>query len=1248
MPLDAEVLLSRLQPMLARLVADLAQRTMDPGVVAALREEHAREVSARRTADPFEVWTDFRVTQIGAAWLLSLLFVRTLEDRGLVPLRLRDADHRDQLRALAPFLNDRDYLLLVFRELTRFHAVCSVFDADHNPVWTLGPSADSAQELLAFCRSPAGLGGLDFSGDTRFLGDVYERLDEGVQKRFALLQTPDFVEEFILDRTLAPALRERGVQGLSLIDPTCGSGHFLLGAFARLRRAWAETEPAAGAETWAFRALDQVYGVDINPYAVAIARFRLVLAYLEAAGCEELGAARDLRLNVAVADSLLPVEGAKQQSLAGLEQDAGARGRWGVNPFAFSQSPEAQRVLGGRKFDVVVGNPPYITVKDKALRDVYREKYASASGKYQLVVPFVERFFGLGEPEGWVGAIVGNGFMKRNFGRKLIEEFLPKVDLTQVVDSSGAFIPGHGTPTVMLFGRHRRASKETVLAVMGKRGEPTTPEIPAQGLVWRSIRDHHEEEGYDDDYISVEEVERIQIASHPWTLRGGGALRLVAAIDENAASSLGNVAEVGIFGMTNADDCMVVPKGVAARTDIESDMVCGLVIGECVRDWAALDSTDSIYPYHWPAGLVKPDDRPALMRFLWSFRTTLRERATFGGGTYHSDGLPWWKWHQVTSTRIETPLTITFAFVATHNHFVLDRGGRVFNRTAPIIKLPPEATEEDHLALLGYLNSSTACFWMKQVMFSKGAGGIGGGYHTETWSRRMEFDGTKMKAVPVPSLADRNLVELGRRMDRLGSQLVAISYTSALADDYEDALELRSQLRLLRRSRDALRSTMRVGQEEIDWYIYNSLGLTSLEQAVQNWEEFEFQLGMRPCDILLARAVESGKAQKTDWFSRHGGTPITSLDDLPPKYREIASQRLEAIRSTKAVRLIEQPEYKRRWSFVDERTAQAAALRTWLLDHIESTLSTSPDPTPRTTRQLARDLQQDPKLRAVAEVYTDSVDPDLESLFTDLIAFDAVPFVAPLRYKPPGLKKHRAWQRTWEAQRQEDAWEDADPATRGPRPQVPLPPKYKSADFSKPTTWRLRGKLDVPKERFISYPGLTDADDASPVLGWSGWDHADRMAALAQLVERHGGDPERLKPMLAGMYELLPWVQQWHGDDMRYGTPLGELWAGHLEGLRMSAGLSMDEIEGWKPPRKTRARGRKPGKPRKPPPDRAALVAALEALLRNPAVGVTRKALAAHLGCTQPAAGKAAKPLLDDGTWKLVKQRPITYAPGDA
>ena len=56
-----------------------------------------------------------------------------------------------------------------------------------------------------------------------------------------------------------------------------------------------------------------------------------------------------------------------------------------------------------------------------------------------------------------------------------------------------------------------------------------------------------------------------------------------------------------------------------------------------------------------------------------------------------------------------------------HN-FMLDRVGKAFNRSAPIIKLPSDATEVDHLAVLGLLNSTTACFWMKQGFRTIGEG----------------------------------------------------------------------------------------------------------------------------------------------------------------------------------------------------------------------------------------------------------------------------------------------------------------------------------------------------------------------------------------------------------------------------------------------------------------------------------------------------------------------------------------------
>jgi hypothetical protein len=72
--------------------------------------------------------------------------------------------------------------------------------------------------------------------------------------------------------------------------------------------------------------------------------------------------------------------------------------------------------------------------------------------------------------------------MKREMGMSLIENWFPLYDVTHVIDTSGAYIPGHGTPTVILFGRNRGPVSPTVRAVMGMRGDPRRLLNPRRGL----------------------------------------------------------------------------------------------------------------------------------------------------------------------------------------------------------------------------------------------------------------------------------------------------------------------------------------------------------------------------------------------------------------------------------------------------------------------------------------------------------------------------------------------------------------------------------------------------------------------------------------------------------------------------------------------------------------------------------------------------------------------------------------------
>jgi hypothetical protein len=137
-----------------------------------------------------------------------------------------------------------------------------------------------------------------------------------------------------------------------------------------------------------------------------------------------------------------------------------------------TEDTAALNAVLGRQYYAVVGNPPYITPKDAAMRDAYRAIYESCHMKYGLGAPFTERFFDLtqqgarDQSAGFVGLIVANSFMKREFGKKLIEEVLPRLDLTHVVDCSGAYIPGHGTPTAILFGRKRSPLEKVVRTVV--------------------------------------------------------------------------------------------------------------------------------------------------------------------------------------------------------------------------------------------------------------------------------------------------------------------------------------------------------------------------------------------------------------------------------------------------------------------------------------------------------------------------------------------------------------------------------------------------------------------------------------------------------------------------------------------------------------------------------------------------------------------------------------------------------------
>jgi hypothetical protein len=348
-------------------------------------------------------------------------------------------------------------------------------------------------------------------------------------------------------------------------------------------------------------------------------------------------------------------------------------------------------------------------------------------------------------------------------------------------------------------------------------------------------------------------------------------------------------------------------------------------------------------------------------------------------------------------------------------------------------------------------------------------------------------------------------------------------------------------------------------QEELDWHVYHLYGLTVESLTLPIDQVPDIELGQRAFEIVMARDPKL----ETAWFERHGSTPITQIRaHWPEPYRNLVQRRLDRIAADRDIALIEQPEYKRRWNLPKWDELERDALRYWLLDRLESeTIWNREDPELLAVERLSDRVRHDKDFRSVAALYAAREDYDLTALIQELAINEAVPFLPVLRYKESGLRKREQWERTWDLQRREDKGENVG--------DIPVPPKYKPEDFLPGPSWRLRGKLDVPKERFILYPGLELDTDRTPVIAWAGFDHGEQARALAgyyqQMRADEGWQRDRLLPILTGLADLLPWLKQWHPE-------LAPLIEEFLRGELAEWAMTEQDLKTWRPPQVTRAR----------------------------------------------------------------------------
>jgi len=281
-----------------------------------------------------------------------------------------------------------------------------------------------------------------------------------VRKAGGVYYTPTYIVDYIVKNTVGRLVEGKkpgprgGVSRLRILDPACGSGSFLLGAFQflldwHLEAYTQDDEPerwATGGSprinkardgSWRLTIderkrilLNNIYGVDIDSQAVEVTKLSLLLKVLENEDQESLDgqlslykdrALPDLGDNIKCGNSLIGSDFFHGRlALPGDEE------YYKINPFDWDK--EFQEIMQAGGFDAVIGNPPYVRIQ--TLQETRPEEtgyfkinYSAATGSYDIYLLFGEKGLGLLADNGKLGFITPHKFISAQYGsglRKLI------------------------------------------------------------------------------------------------------------------------------------------------------------------------------------------------------------------------------------------------------------------------------------------------------------------------------------------------------------------------------------------------------------------------------------------------------------------------------------------------------------------------------------------------------------------------------------------------------------------------------------------------------------------------------------------------------------------------------------------------------------------------------------------------------------------------------------------------------------
>ncbi|MBP6915524.1 MAG: Eco57I restriction-modification methylase domain-containing protein [Syntrophaceae bacterium] len=540
-----------------------------------------------------------------------------------------------------------------------------------------------------------------------------------VRKAGGVYYTPTYIVDYIVKNTVGKLLEgktPKTAEKLRILDPACGSGSFLIGAYQYLldwhRDIYVEDDPEKYTKgknpalyqkirnewrlTTAERKrilLNNIYGVDIDPQAVEVTKLSLLLKVLEGESDQTIKssfklfherALPDLGNNIKCGNSLIGPDYYEGKQTSFLDTEERER----VN--AFDWEKEFPEIFQAGGFDAVIGNPPYIRQEMIGdFKEYFQQHYKVYNGVADIYVYFIERGINFLNQNGFFSYIVANKWIRANYGMPL-RKWLKDQNIEEIVD--------FGDLPVF----QKATTYPCVIRVVKNKSKKELRVTSVKTLSFRDLESY-----VANQYFTINP---LKLDSKGWSLTDSNTQELLEKI-KKAGVSLAEYVKGNIYRgvLTGLNEAFVIDAGTKRKLIAEDkkskELIKPFLLGRDIKRYQPPESNNFLI---FTRRGINIKDYPAINRYLSQYKESLLPKPKDWKGAEWKGRKPGnYQWYEIQDAvdyyeEFEKP-KIIYPNICKKPEFTLDHTGFYTNQKCFIISYSDKY-------LLGILNSSVSNF----------------------------------------------------------------------------------------------------------------------------------------------------------------------------------------------------------------------------------------------------------------------------------------------------------------------------------------------------------------------------------------------------------------------------------------------------------------------------------------------------------------------------------------------------------